>query len=203
FGVPDELVEETRKAREGLKHMGGPPRLDHVLNDGNRAFEFDVLHVPGHSSSDTLFVDRGRGLAFTGDHVLKGVNPTPLIRRDPANGERVKSLLEYEHSLARTRALGLNTMYPGHGPVITEPDAVIDRILQRHERRTAKVLDAIREQPRTPYDISLALFPELPSEHIYLALSTAIGHLDILEERGQVARFDTCDGIDGFRAVEG
>ncbi len=166
--------------------MSGPPKIDHVLHEGDRAFDFDVYHVPGHSSSDTLLVDRAHNLAFTGDHVIKGVNPTPLIRRDPKTGTRVKSLLEFEQSLERTRALCLQTMYPGHGQVITEPEEVIDRVLQRHEHRTAKVLAAVREKPSTPYEISRALFPALASEHIYLALSTAIGHLDLLEARGSV-----------------
>lgn len=186
FGVPDAIVEAARKARESFQGMSGPPRIDHALEDSERAFEFDVFHVPGHSSSDTLFVDRVRELAFTGDHVLKGVNPTPLIRRDAETGERVKSLLQYERSLARTRALGLSIMYPGHGPVIASPDEIIDRILQRHERRTGKVLAFVRERPATPYAVSRALFPELDNEHIYLALSTAIGHLDILEARRQI-----------------
>jgi len=194
FGVPDAIVEETRKARENLKGMGGPPRIDRTLEDGGRVFEFEAIHVPGHSSSDTLFVDRARRLAFTGDHVLKGVSPTPVIRRDPNTGERVKSLLEFERSLARTRALGLTTMYPGHGAVITDPGEVIDRIFQRHERRNSKVLDALKEGPRTPYDVALTLFPELPPEHIYLALSTAIGHLDALEERGQAVWSEREDG---------
>ena len=119
--------------------------------------------------------------------MIKGVNPTPLIRRDPKTGTRIKSLLEFEQSLERTRSLRLQTMYPGHGQVITEPEEVIDRVLQRHERRTEKVLAAVREKPSTPYEISRALFPDLASEHIYLALSTAIGHLDILETRGEVA----------------
>jgi glyoxylase-like metal-dependent hydrolase (beta-lactamase superfamily II) len=195
FGVPDEIIEETKRARESLKGMSGPPRIDHTLNDGDHVFEFEVFHVPGHSSSDTLFVDRERGLAFTGDHVLKGVSPTPVIRRNPETGERVKSLLEYEHSLARTRALRLRAMYPGHGAPITEPDDVIGRILQRDERRTGKVLDAVREKLSTPYEVSRVLFPELPSEHVYLALSTAIGHLDILEERGAVRAVNECDAV--------
>ncbi|NUM53371.1 MAG: MBL fold metallo-hydrolase [Candidatus Hydrogenedentes bacterium] len=186
FGVPGEIIEAAKKARESFQGMSGPPRIDHTLADGERVFEFDVLHVPGHSSSDTLFVDRDRSLAFTGDHVLKGVNPTPLIRRDPATGERVKSLLQFEQSLERTRALGLAIMYPGHGAVITTPDEVIGRILQRHERRTEKVLTLVRERVATPFEVSRVLFPELDNEHIYLALSTAIGHLDILEARRQV-----------------
>jgi glyoxylase-like metal-dependent hydrolase (beta-lactamase superfamily II) len=186
FGVPDDIVSETKKARENFIGMSGPPRIDHVLNDGDRVFEFDVLHVPGHSSSDTLFVDRDRNFAFTGDHVLKGVNPTPLIRRDPATGERVKSLLQYEQSLERTRALDLERMYPGHGSVIAEPREVVGRILQRHERRTDKVLGFVRANPATPYEIARLLFPEVQTEHTYLALSTAIGHLDILEKRQQV-----------------
>ncbi|MDZ4860774.1 MAG: MBL fold metallo-hydrolase [Candidatus Hydrogenedentes bacterium] len=185
FGVPQEIIELTSRARESFKGMAGTPKIDHVLREGETIFGFEVLHVPGHSSSDTLFVDGQNRNAITGDHVLKGVNPTPLIRRDYATGKRVKSLLEYEQSLQRTRLLDLVTMYPGHGSVITDPGEVIERILARHDRRTQKVLDRIRETPATPHQVSLTLFPQLPPEHTYLALSTAIGHLDVLEKRGE------------------
>lgn len=194
FGVPEAIVEETRRARENFQGMSGPPRLDHTLKDGDHVFEFEVIHVPGHSSSDTLFFDKRRELAFAGDHVLKGVNPTPLIRRDPVSGQRVKSLLEYERSLARTRALELKWLYPGHGAPITAPAEVIDRISQRHERRTQRVLEAVRERALTPYEVSRVLFPELAPEHTFLALSTAIGHLDILESRREVFAELTTNG---------
>lgn len=200
FGVPQEIIDATSRARESFKGLGNIPKIDHILRDGDSVFGLDVLHVPGHSSSDTLFVDSARRLAFSGDHVLKGVNPTPLIRRNYETGERVRSLLEYEHSLARTRSLGLETVYPGHGPVITNPGEVIDRILDRHERRTQKVLDHIKQRPATPFEVGKALFPELSPEHTYLALSTAIGHLDILEKRGEV-HIKVRDGVHYYHAA--
>jgi len=194
FGVPEEIVQLVHKVRDSFKGMSGTPQIHKSLKEGDKILDLGVFHVPGHSSSDTLFVNTVHRFAFTGDHVLKGVNPTPLIRRDHSTGGRVRSMLEYELSLARTRALDLEVMYPGHGQVINSPKEVIDRILLRQERRTRKVHERLKTGPATPHEVSVDLFPELPPEHTFLALSTAIGHLDLLEHSGAAcARF--VDGV--------
>lgn len=198
FGVPQEIVQATAEQRQSFRGMGSAVRIDHPLDDGDSALAFTALFVPGHSASDTLFVDFEHRLAFTGDHILKGVNPTPLIRQCPNTGARVRSLLEYVKSLERTRSLELDLCYPGHGSPITDHRAVIDRILQRQHRFTEKVRAFLSDRPLTPYELSVRLFPDMKVEHMYLALSTAVGHLDLLEHNGEAIP-ETESGIIRYR----
>lgn len=200
FGVPQPIIDAAEAAREGFRHLGSPARIDHGLQDGERVLGFEVIHVPGHSASDTIFFQPELRFAFTGDHVLKGVNPTPLMRRDADTDQRAKSLLQYERSLARTKDLDIAVCYPGHGDPIHDHVSVIERIQQRHEKRTQKLLDLLRARAMTPFEASQALFPELAPEHAYLGLSTAIGHLDILEERGK-ARTTCTEGVWRYHAI--
>jgi glyoxylase-like metal-dependent hydrolase (beta-lactamase superfamily II) len=200
FGVPPEIVQATAEQRQSFRGMGSTVRIDHPLSDGDVALTYTAHFVPGHSSSDTLFVDFEDRIAFTGDHVLKGVNPTPLIRQCPKSGERIRSLLEYVKSLERTRSLELDVCYPGHGAPITDHRTVIDRILQRQLRFAEKVRALLKERPLTPYELSARLFPEMKAEHMYLGLSTAVGHLDLLEENREAIP-ETESGIVRYRSV--
>ena len=49
-----------------------------------------VLFRPGHSPSDTIFLDRQRRLLIAADHLLKHISSNPLITRprDGVSGRR-------------------------------------------------------------------------------------------------------------------
>jgi ribonuclease/clavin/mitogillin len=64
--------------------------------------EGEIIHTPGHSE-DSISLILDEGMAFTGD--LPG----------PSWGE--DSMHQVEASWQRIRALGVKTIYPGHGPV--------------------------------------------------------------------------------------
>ncbi len=198
FGAPQSILDATTQTRAGFKSMASHVPLDHLLEHEDRALEFSVHHVPGHSASDTLYVNDASGIAFTGDHLLRRVSPTPLLRAAEDGKSRARSLLEYQKSLAYTRALPITTCYPGHGEPFTSHAAVIDRWLARLEKRTAKVLEFLNDGPLTPMDVCSRLYPDLNSETVYIGLAVAIGHLDVLEVRGHV----TCHQTNGVLRYE-
>ncbi|GMV94698.1 MAG: hypothetical protein AMXMBFR82_44760 [Candidatus Hydrogenedentota bacterium] len=187
FGAPQSVIDATAEARGTFKAMTSHVKLDEILEHGDHALGYSVHHVPGHSASDTLYFDEARRLAFTGDHLLKKASPTPLLRAEPGTTTRVRSLLEYQRSLAHTRALPIETCYPGHGEPFKCHTDVIDRWLDRLEKRTARVLEFLRERSMTPMEVCERLYPDLDPSTIYIGLAVAIGHLDVLEERGLAA----------------
>jgi len=193
FGAPQSVIDATAAARDSIKSMTSFVALDHPLEHGDQALGFSVHHVPGHSASDTLYLDESRRVAFTGDHLLKKASPTPLLRV-AADGTRIRSLLEYQESLAYTKALPIELCYPGHGAAFANHADVIDRWVARLENRTSRVLEFVREQPLTPMEICERLYPDLDPSTIYVGLAVAIGHLDVLEERG-LAICDESNGI--------
>lgn len=187
FGVPAEVQEEANSLYERFKAFSEPFELDHVVEDEGTALGFKAYFVPGHSASDTLFVDAEQGFTFVGDHILTGTNPNPLLQRPTAPGEpRPKALVRYQQSLRRTRELDLGLCFPGHGGPIEDHVAAVDRILERQDRRAEQVRKLIDGGKGTPYEISRGLFPDLPTPHVHLGLSIAVGHMEVLEERGEL-----------------
>lgn len=194
FGVPPEIREKANSRYDRFRAFSEPFELAHVLEDGEEALGFRAYHVPGHSPSDTLLVHPELGIAFVGDHALLGTNPNPTLQRPEPGQTRSKSLVIYQRSLARTRELDLGICLPGHGGPIEDHVAVVDKILKRQERRGQQVMKLMKAGKRTPYEVSRGLFPNLPTQHIHLGLSIAIGHMELQEERGE-AQHSHVDGI--------
>lgn len=185
FGVPLEIKEEANSLYEKFRAFSEPFDLGHVLEDGEKGLGYTAYHVPGHSPSDTLLVQAELGFSFVGDHILPNTNPNPLLQRPEAGQARPKSLLLYQRSLARSRELDLGICLPGHGAPFEDHVGVVDKILERQERRGQQVMKLLRDGKRTPYEISRGLFPNLPRQHLHLGLSIAVGHLEVMEERGE------------------
>ncbi|MCC6488355.1 MAG: MBL fold metallo-hydrolase [Candidatus Hydrogenedentes bacterium] len=186
FGAPPPILEATRKARDEVKSMASQVTADHILHHGDKALGFDVHHVPGHSASDTLLYDPARRLAFTGDHVLRRVTPSPLLRPSRETGERVRSLPEYVNSLRHTYDLDIQMCYPGHGEPFSGHREIIENAFTRLEKRTGKVRALLSENPMTPYEVCMSLFPQIDEANTYVGIAVALGHLDVLEDRGEV-----------------
>ncbi|MDK1021824.1 MAG: MBL fold metallo-hydrolase [Candidatus Hydrogenedentes bacterium] len=194
FGVPSEIKEEANSFYEKFRTFSEPFDLAHVLEDGEQALGYTAYHVPGHSPSDTLLTQPELGITFVGDHILPGTNPNPTLQQPEPGQSRSKSLVLYQRSLARTRELDLGICLPGHGEPFEDHVAVVDRILERQERRGRQVMKLMKSGKRTPYEISRGLFPDLPAQHIHLGLSIAVGHMEAQEECGEAH----CCHVDGI-----
>ena len=187
YGVAEPEALECIEHWNGYRVYADDVELNHAIGQGDSMFGFDIHHLPGHSPSDLVFNDSQRGFAITGDHLLPDISPNPLMRKPLPGKPKVKSLVEYRESLRRCRELDLDLCFPGHGDPFRNHRDVIDRLLQRHDTRTAQVLALLQERSHSPYEVSRALFPRLETRYLYLGLSAAIGHLEVLEEEGRAA----------------
>lgn len=200
-GVPEDSVEKIRALRATYENLVDTISIDHELRNGGEVAGLRALYVPGHSPSDIVFHDTARRVAFVGDHVLKGVSPSPLLRRPRPGEEKVRTLLEYRQSLLQTRALDLDICYPGHGSPFANHREIIDILLARQERFTNHVYSLLEAGPFTPHQLMGMLFPRVALDTLHFGLSSVLGHLEILEERGRVVA-DECEGILYFRCME-
>ncbi|MBT8208478.1 MAG: MBL fold metallo-hydrolase [Acidimicrobiia bacterium] len=91
--------------------------------------QIEAIHTPGHTP-DHLCYRLGEVL-FTGDHIMGG---STVIIEDAAS---------YMDSLDRVRRLEMSRLYPGHGPVIDEPDEVIGAYIDHRRMREAQVVAAL------------------------------------------------------------
>jgi hypothetical protein len=90
--------------------------------------------------------------------------------------------------------MGLRLALPGHGEVMRDPPERISALLGFMAARTKQVMDVLGTRSDiTIYEIVKEIFPELPRDEIFLAVSEVFAHLDLLEGKGIVLR--TCESI--------
>jgi glyoxylase-like metal-dependent hydrolase (beta-lactamase superfamily II) len=198
FGMPEEGIQRVWEARSGYASLADQVEIQHAVRDGESAAGFTVHYVPGHSATDVLYYDPRRRIVFSGDHLLRGVSPNPLIRKPREAETRPKSLVEYQQSLRRTYDLDIDLCYPGHGEPFPNHRLVINGLLERHERRTRNTLALLGSHVLTPYQLMRLLFPKIDVRMAHLGLSVAIGHLEVLEERNEVVAEER-DGVLYYR----
>ncbi len=187
LGTPSDLVAsmlERRPLQKPFVHR--VDRLDRTLPDGTHLDGFRVVHVPGHSPTDTLFVHETDGFSITGDHILEHITPNPIMRRPPPGQDRIKSLVQYEESLVRCRAVELGWCFPGHGKPFADHRHVVDRILSRHQDRNRRILAWPPGTGATPYETARHLYPRMGVEVLFFCVSVALGQLELLESQGML-----------------
>ena len=103
----------------------------------------------------------------------------------------------------RTRIVELDptVAYPGHGEPVREPAERARELLEHHRRRLAKTYEALGDEPRTGYEVSLALFgDQLSPQQRRFAVAETLSHLERLVVLGQAAR-GSVDGALAYTAA--
>jgi len=147
---------------------------DRVPADGDLLetdeFVIRVLHTPGHASNHLCYRHESLRWLFTGDHIMSG--STVVI--DPPDG----NMLHYLESLARLKQLNLAALLPGHGPVIDNPDEVVDWLIDHRLQREAKVVAKLKEHPGLALtDLTTFVYDEVDTELHRLASRSLLAHL--------------------------
>ncbi len=203
-GIPEDIVRALESVSRAFRGWGARVEVDRVLREGdvidfgNRKLE--VGFRPGHSPSDTVFLDSERRMLLAADHLIKHISSNPLITRMPGSQERPQSLVMYLESLRRTREMDLDLVLPGHGDPITDHRELIDQRFTMHERRAAKIHALISDRPRTAYEIAQALWGNIAVTQAYLTLSEVVGHTDLLLNDGRAVEREE-DGVIRFEAA--
>jgi glyoxylase-like metal-dependent hydrolase (beta-lactamase superfamily II) len=193
-GVPaaiaDDLHAEGEAARPLIRYAQDPTRV----NDGDRIGGWEVVAMPGHADGHICLL-RDRVLVC-GDHLLPDI--TPAVGLYP--GGRPDPLGDYLRSLERTIGLAPSLALPGHGEPITDPAGRARAVLAHHAARLDETAAALDPEPRSGYEVSLALFGEqlAPSQRRF-AVAETLAHLEHLVTVGR-ARKRESDG--GFSYTE-
>ena len=136
-GVPEQVVADNEEFWDYIRATTEDFRVDVALADGDRiragGLELRVVARPGHSTTDTLFVDDAGGLAFAGDHLLSRISSnTEINAPDRAQDGRARSRLRYLDNLRRTAAMPLDRLLTGHGAPVLDHGRLVDARLREH-----------------------------------------------------------------------
>jgi len=182
-GVPRAVAAELRELgaayRPFIRFAPEPVRL----RAGDRLDGWEVLELPGHADGHLCLLKDG--VLVVGDHLLPDITPAvglyPEARPDP--------LGDYLDSLARTIELAPRLALPAHGEPILDPAARAGEIVEHHRERLAAAEAALGPEPRSGYELSLALFPDADSPgKRRFAVAETLSHLERLVREGRAAR---------------
>ena len=207
-GVPDELVATCTPFFEHIVANSCDYETDRVLSDGEtiRAGGRTLRAVfrPGHSETDTLFVDDDSDEAFVGDHLLAEITSgAEIVPTELPGSERRRALLEYLSNLRKTEAMRLTRCYPGHGPVIEDHRTLIEERIAFHSERLDLIAGHVRDGHATAFDVARKLWSDKVAEsQPVLVVWEVLGHLDILVNRGTVREHVDRRGRHHFRTKE-
>ena len=190
-GVPKGLVEEAIHYIESAQALADPLEDAFFLKDGDevpfQSMTLKTIHCPGHSPGLLCFHWPEKKILFTGDHLLKEVTPNPILHvSENTFPPRYPSLKEYLTSLKKIEGMDLSLLLPGHGETIQDPKGLIQKVFSHHRERMNLIVAILSKGEKTPFEIAVDLFPGVPPFEVFLGVSEAVGHLEILKEEGRV-----------------
>ena len=162
-----------------------------------------AIHTPGHTQGHFVFLDETASLLFAGDHVLPHITPSIGFEHAPARSP----LSDYLASLQMLREMPDAILLPGHGPVAGSVHRRVDELLEFHARRLDGTLAGVEKGADTVYEIARFLtwtgrgrrLEELDDFNTMLAVLETLWHLEVLAERGRVARIEDAAGVLHFQ----
>jgi glyoxylase-like metal-dependent hydrolase (beta-lactamase superfamily II) len=211
-GVPDQVVADNEEFWEYIRGTTEDFRADVRLAPGARiqagGRRLCVLARPGHSTTDTLFVDDRDAFAFAGDHLLSTISSNTEINAvDRAQDGRARSRLRYLENLRLTSMMPLARLLTGHGAPVTEHKRLVEARLRDHRRRGERILTILDDGPRTAFQIAGHLWPaRTVMQQPLLVVWEVVGNLELLLASGAVAErvadgrslFELTDSANGF-----
>lgn len=192
-GVPEEqlpvLAAMGRHTGKFSRRVDASRALPLIEGERFRVgkLRLEVLHLPGHTPGLVCLWNSEHRLLFADDHLLARISPNPFLELVDERTTR-RALVQYMHSIQRVRALDVDWVLPGHGAPFQGHRAAIDSLIRFIGRRQDKVLASLAADPRTPVELSDALFGPQQGPRLYLTLSEVVGNLEVLEDAGRVRR---------------
>jgi glyoxylase-like metal-dependent hydrolase (beta-lactamase superfamily II) len=173
--VARDVLQQGRIATLFIRHSANPE----LIRDGDLLDGWRVVELPGHADGHIGF--ERDGILVSGDHLLPGITPTVGRYADGTPDP----LGAYLASLERTIQLAPELVLPGHGEPIKEPAARARELIEHHRERLEATAAALRDGPRTAYEVSLALFQsDLDASGRRFAVAETLAHLERLEVGG-------------------
>lgn len=138
----------------------------------------EAMATPGHASNHMAFVLRDENALFSGDHVM-GWSTTVVA---PPDGD----MAAYMDSLERVLARGFSTIWPTHGPAITQVAPFLKAYRDHRLEREAQICARLAVGDATIGDMVPALYAAVDQRLWPAASLSVLSHLIKLVKEGRV-----------------
>lgn len=149
----------------------------------------EAIATPGHASNHVAYGLREENALFTGDHIM-GWSTTVIV---PPDGD----MDAYFASLEKVRARGFSTLWPTHGPPITEPDPFIAAYAAHRLDRERQIFEQLAAGPARIPDMVAVMYAAVDKSLHPAACQSVLAHMIRLVKLGRAA----CEGAPGIGSV--
>jgi glyoxylase-like metal-dependent hydrolase (beta-lactamase superfamily II) len=171
--------EDDIRVEEGRDYRYAPQR---ILQDGERiegpGWTLRAITTPGHTSNHICYALEEERALFSGDHVM-GWSTTVVTPPDGDMGD-------YYASLERIQAEGFATLWPTHGPPVTDPAPFIEAYRDHRLQREAQILEQLAGGHRKIGEMVPIMYAAVDTRLHPAASRSVLAHLVHLVRTGKV-----------------
>jgi glyoxylase-like metal-dependent hydrolase (beta-lactamase superfamily II) len=142
-----------------------------------------VLHTPGHAPDHVALLDMRSSILFCGDLLVNG----GTVAIAPSAGG---DLAQYMASLRRLLEDQPRRIYPGHGPPVDNPGALIRAYITHRLGREQQILDELAKAGGSEEELTARVYPEVGPELRGAARENLRAHLLKLKAEGRATEVD-------------
>ena len=181
-GAP--IVGRASRRREGGEVAEeGAFHPDEEVADGARiegeGWTLEAIATPGHASNHVAYALAEEKALFCGDHVM-GWSTTIV---SPPDGD----MGDYYASLDKVQARGFTTLWPTHGPPITDVVPFLAAYREHRLKREQQILRELGRGPRTIAEMVPRLYVGVDAKLHGAAARSVLAHLMLMVRQGRVA----------------
>lgn len=180
YGRPDPAApHEDMKLEEGGE-TGFTP--DVLVNDGDvfsgDGWTLEAITTPGHMSNHVCYALKEENALFSGDHIM-GWSTTVI---SPPDG----NMRQYFASLDKIRARGFSTLWPTHGPPVTDVTPFIDAYAAHRRAREAAIMERMKAGDTLIPEMVKVIYKDVDQRLHAPAAHSVLAHVIQLVEEGRV-----------------
>ena len=179
YGRPDPNVAHDEVQLEEGGESGFRP--DVLVNDGDvfsgPDWTLEAIATPGHMSNHVCYALREENALFSGDHVM-GWSTTVI---SPPDG----NMRQYFASLDKIRARGFSTLWPTHGPPVTDVAPFLDAYASHRRAREAAIVARMRAGDTLIPDMVKVIYKDVDKRLHPAAAHSVLAHVIQLVEEGR------------------
>ena len=202
-GVP--LVPPEQQLPSPSRWFGtvyAPATPDRLIADGDEiplgdGRSLEVIWTPGHTAGHCCLLLRPDRILFVGDHLLPKI--TPHVGLYPSGPEN--PLGDFLASNQKIQQVDARLVCPAHGGLYEDHRRRARQLIDFHRVRLLTMLELIRKQPLTAYEVALGAFAISPDNRfqVMAATSETLAHLEYLRRQGKALRAEE-GGVVRYRA---
>src|SRR5262249_12870396 len=155
---------------------------DVVVRDGDqfrgKGWTLEAITTPGHMSNHVCYALKEENSLFSGDHIM-GWSTTVI---SPPDG----NMADYFASLEKVKARNFSTLWPTHGPPVTDVRPFIDAYIAHRRAREEAIVERMHAGDTLIPDMVEVIYKDVDKRLHPAACHSVLAHMIHLVETGRV-----------------